>query len=132
MSEPSQASNPCALIGIVKNPDGTITRDPTRFPCVPAAPDPSPQVISKDIIVSDSTWMRLYLPTTALRLPKQKLSPVVYYHGGGFITGSVDFKLYDDFCSRMARELNVVVASPSYRLAPEHSSRRRTTTERTL
>ncbi|CAN6859398.1 unnamed protein product, partial [Brassica oleracea] len=74
MSEPSQASDPCALIGIVKNPDGTITRDPTRFPCVPAAPDPSPQVMSKDIIVSDSTWMRLYLPTTAQRLPKQKLS----------------------------------------------------------
>uniref|UniRef100_A0A0D3AYB4 Alpha/beta hydrolase fold-3 domain-containing protein n=2 Tax=Brassica oleracea var. oleracea TaxID=109376 RepID=A0A0D3AYB4_BRAOL len=64
--------------------------------------------------------MRLYLPTTALRLPKQKFSLVVYYHGGGFITGSVDFKLYDDFCNLMARELNVVVASPSYRLAPEH------------
>ena len=45
---------------------------------------------------------------------------VVFYHGGGFIVCSVDFTLYDDFCNLMARELNVVVASPSYRLAPEH------------
>ncbi|CAF2145016.1 unnamed protein product, partial [Brassica napus] len=33
---------------------------------------------------------------------------------------TVDFKPFHDFCNRMARELNAVVASPSYRLAPEH------------
>ncbi|XP_009130306.2 probable carboxylesterase 120 [Brassica rapa] len=107
MSEPSP--DPCPLIGIVKNPNGSITRDSTRFPRVPATPVPSPQnpfVVTKDITVrhSNSTWMRLYVPTTAL----------------GFIVCSVDFTLYDDFCNLMARELNVVVASPSYRLAPEH------------
>ncbi|KAH0855505.1 hypothetical protein HID58_007941 [Brassica napus] len=88
MSEPSEASDPCALIGIVKNPDGTITREPTRFPCVPAEPDLSlSSHIQRHHRISDFT---------------------------------VDFKLYDDFCNLMARVLNVVVASPSYRLAPEH------------
>ncbi|KAH0855506.1 hypothetical protein HID58_007942 [Brassica napus] len=84
MSEPSP--DPCPLIGIVKNPNGSITRDSTRFPRVPATPVPSPQnpfVVTKDIT------RRLHT-------------------------------LYDDFCNLMARELNVVVASPSYRLAPEH------------
>ncbi|KAH0850678.1 hypothetical protein HID58_093577 [Brassica napus] len=77
---------------IVKNPNGSITRDSTRFPRVPATPVPSPQnpfVVTKDITVRHSN-------------------------------STVDFTLYDDFCNLMARELNVVVASPSYRLAPEH------------
>ncbi|CAN6859392.1 unnamed protein product [Brassica oleracea] len=38
MSEPSP--DPCALIGIVKNPNGSITRESTRFPRVPATPVP--------------------------------------------------------------------------------------------
>lgn len=126
MSEPSPVSDPYAHMGIVKNPDGSLTRDPTRFPRVPATPDPSPvnTVVSKDITVnhSNSTWMRLYVPVTALNdsVSSKKLPLVVYYHGGGFVICSVDFKLFHDFCNRMARDLNAVVASPSYRLAPEH------------
>ncbi|KAL0792254.1 hypothetical protein Bca101_063631 [Brassica carinata] len=124
MSEPSPAFDPYAHIGIVKNPDGSITRDPTRFPYASAAPDPSPQnaVVSKDITVnhSNSTWMRLYVPTSKLNDSVSKLPLVVYYHGGGFVICSVDFKPFHDFCNLMARELNAVVASPSYRLAPEH------------
>ncbi|KAH0855535.1 hypothetical protein HID58_007927, partial [Brassica napus] len=71
---------------------------------------------------SNSTWMRLYVPVTALNdgVSSKKLPLVVYYHGGGFVICSVDFKPFHDFCNRMARELNAVVASPSYRLAPEH------------
>ncbi|CDY30705.1 BnaA02g33270D [Brassica napus] len=66
--------------------------------------------------------MRLYVPVTALNdgVSSKKLPLVVYYHGGGFVICSVDFKPFHDFCNRMARELNAVVASPSYRLAPEH------------
>ncbi|CAF1921498.1 unnamed protein product [Brassica napus] len=134
MSEPSPVSDPYAHIGIVKNPDGSITRDPTRFPYASATPDPSPvnTVVSKDITVShsNSTWMRLYVPVTALNdgVSSKKLPLVVYYHGGGFVICSVDFKPFHDFCNRMARELNAVVASPSYRLAPGTDSRRRTTT----
>ncbi|KAF8082036.1 hypothetical protein N665_0851s0008 [Sinapis alba] len=124
MSEPSPVSDPYAHMSIVKNPDGSITRDPNRFPRVPATLSPLNPVVSKDITVnhSNSTWMRLYVPTTALNddVSSKKLPLVVYYHGGGFVICSVDFKLFHDFCNLMARELNVVVASPSYRLAPEH------------
>ncbi|CAF2145022.1 unnamed protein product [Brassica napus] len=107
----------------INNPDGSITSVPTRFPYVPATPEPSPQnpVVSKDITVnrSKSTWMRLYVPTAALNGgSSEKLPLVVYYHGGGFATGSVDFYPHHDFCNLMARELNAVFASPSYRLAP--------------
>ncbi|CAH8364233.1 unnamed protein product [Eruca vesicaria subsp. sativa] len=123
MSEPSPVPDPYALMGIIKNQDGSITRDPTRFPRVPATPDPFPQVISKDVLVnpSNSTWMRLYVPTTALNdsVSSKKLPLVLYYHGGGFITCSFDLKLFHEFCNRLARECNVVVASASYRLAPE-------------
>ncbi|CAH8364238.1 unnamed protein product [Eruca vesicaria subsp. sativa] len=123
MSESSPDSDPYALIGIIKNPNGSITRDPTRIPSAPATPEPSPQnpVVSKDIIVSqtNSTWMRLYVPSTNLLRSSQKLTLLLYFHAGGFITCSVDFQLFHDFCNLMAHELNVVVASASYRLAPE-------------
>lgn len=126
MSEPSPISDPYAYLNIVKNPDGSITRDLTNFPCASATPDPSPlnPVVSKDIPVnvSKSTWLRLYVPTAVANdgVSSQKLPLVVYYHGGGFILGSVDFQLFHDFCSKMARDLNAIVVSPSYRLAPEH------------
>ncbi|CAN7024511.1 unnamed protein product [Brassica oleracea var. botrytis] len=126
MSEPTPISDPYAYLNIVKNPDGSITRDLTKFPCTPATPDPSPQtpVVSKDVSVnkSKSTWMRLYAPSSTLNdtVPSQKLPLIVYYHGGGFVLCSVDLQVFHGFCSDMARDLNAIVASPSYRLAPEH------------
>ncbi|CAN8251918.1 unnamed protein product [Cochlearia groenlandica] len=126
MSEPTPISDPYAYLNIVKNPDGSITRDLTNFPCVAATPDPSPlnPVLSKDLPVnkSKSTWTRLYIPTTKLNddVSSQKLPLVVYYHGGGFILCSVDLQFFHEFCSTMSRDLNAIVVSPSYRLAPEH------------
>ncbi|KAL1203858.1 putative carboxylesterase [Cardamine amara subsp. amara] len=42
MSKQSPISDPYAYLSIVKNPDGSITRDKSKFPCVAATPDPSP------------------------------------------------------------------------------------------
>ncbi|KAG7535159.1 Alpha/beta hydrolase fold-3 [Arabidopsis thaliana x Arabidopsis arenosa] len=127
MAEPTTPiSDPYAYLNIVKNPDGSITRDLTNFPCATATPDPSPEnpAVSKDLPVnhSKSTWLRLYLPSSAVTdsISSQKLPIVVYYHGGGFILCSVDMQPFHDFCSEMARDLNAIVVSPSYRLAPEH------------
>jgi acetyl esterase/lipase len=39
-------------------------------------------------------------------------------HGGGFVLGSIDME--HAFATRIARELGAVVATPEYRLAPEH------------
>ncbi|CAH8303918.1 unnamed protein product [Eruca vesicaria subsp. sativa] len=91
-----------------------------------SSPNPFPPqpVESKDIIVdhSKSTWMRLYVPTTALNggVASKKLPLVVYFHAGGFTTGSVDCPLFNASCILIALKINVVVASPSYRIAPQN------------
>ncbi|MGB8419228.1 alpha/beta hydrolase [Paraburkholderia sp.] len=43
---------------------------------------------------------------------------VVFFHGGGFVLGSVE--RYDDAARRLCRALDGVVVSVGYRLAPEH------------
>ena len=57
---------------------------------------------------------RLYVPTDAA-----PVSPLlVYFHGGGWIFGSVDD--FDGVCRRLAERSGVRVLSVDYRLAPEH------------
>ena len=43
---------------------------------------------------------------------------IVYYHGGGYATGSV--RVHRGLCSRLARAARARVLSVDYRLAPEH------------
>ena len=58
--------------------------------------------------------IRLYIPEGG-----EGLKPViVYFHGGGFCTGSVD--LVDPICRALANRTGYAVASVEYRLAPEH------------
>lgn len=58
---------------------------------------------------------RLYRPT-------QRPAPVpmvVFFHGGGFVFGSIDSH-YDGFCRALSGEAGAVVLSVDYRLAPDH------------
>src|SRR4029453_18117248 len=43
---------------------------------------------------------------------------VLHLHGGGMGVGSPQFEAFES--GRLARELDAVVVSPNYRLAPEH------------
>jgi acetyl esterase len=43
---------------------------------------------------------------------------LVYFHGGGFMVGSID--THDALCRRLAADAGCAVASVDYRLAPEH------------
>src|SRR6185312_492699 len=43
---------------------------------------------------------------------------VVFFHGGGFVFCGLDS--HDGFCREMAKNLDAVVVSVDYRLAPEH------------
>jgi acetyl esterase len=43
---------------------------------------------------------------------------LLWFHGGGFVLGDVDG--YDDVCRVLCAELDAVVVSVDYRLAPEH------------
>jgi acetyl esterase len=59
-------------------------------------------------------WARVYVPP-GVASP----SPgIVYFHGGGWVTGSV--ATHDGFCRRLAHETRCRVVSVEYRLAPEH------------
>ncbi|MBM3827912.1 MAG: alpha/beta hydrolase [Actinobacteria bacterium] len=56
---------------------------------------------------------RLYRPRSTTRL-----GLLVYYHGGGWVLGSID--THDDVCRKLARATGHAVLSVDYRLAPEH------------
>ncbi|QMT59877.1 alpha/beta hydrolase [Legionella sp. PC997] len=55
---------------------------------------------------------RIYHPA-----PQKKLSLIIYFHGGGHLSGSLD--THDALCRRIAVTCQVVVLSVGYRLAPE-------------
>ncbi|KTG07723.1 alpha/beta hydrolase [Haloprofundus marisrubri] len=56
---------------------------------------------------------RLYLPDTDEPVPT-----VVFFHGGGFVLGSIE--TLDWLCRHLTRESGCAVLSVGYRLAPEH------------
>ncbi|KAM7494569.1 hypothetical protein LguiB_029178 [Lonicera macranthoides] len=117
--------NPSINLGFVINSNGSITRL-NDIPSTPATPDPThpTPVLTKDIPLnqSNATWLRMFLPreAPANSFPKTKLPLIVYYHGGGFIVGSVGSPIIHAFCEIMAVELPAIVVSVEYRLAPEH------------
>ncbi|WP_126661751.1 alpha/beta hydrolase [Haloterrigena salifodinae] len=57
--------------------------------------------------------IRVYQPAGETPRPT-----ICYFHGGGFVVGSVDE--HDDTCRKLAAETGYTVASVEYRLAPEH------------
>ena len=63
---------------------------------------------------ASDVMVRLYRPAS---LPAN--APALYWiHGGGMVAG--DVQMNDPYCAGLAAELNVLVASVEYRLAPEH------------
>jgi len=57
---------------------------------------------------------RVYRPAGS----RARLPVVVYFHGGGFVMGTLD--THDPYCRGLATEAGVMVVSVNYRLAPEH------------
>jgi acetyl esterase len=57
--------------------------------------------------------IRVYWPETGIKLPA-----LVYYHGGGWVFGSLDG--VDRSCRALANASGCVLVSVDYRLAPEH------------
>ena len=56
---------------------------------------------------------RIYRPADRSDLPL-----IMFFHGGGFVTRTIDF--YDRVCRRIAATNGALVVSVDYRLAPEH------------
>jgi acetyl esterase len=82
-----------------------------------AASLPPPVVDHEDREIPSPTGplgVRLYVPH-GVASP----SPgILYFHGGGWVTGSVS--THDGLCRRLAHEARCRVVSVEYRLAPEH------------
>ncbi|KAK2653713.1 hypothetical protein Ddye_013569 [Dipteronia dyeriana] len=124
--------NPYEYLQIIPNPDGSIIRK-NSLPIRPATPDHDPAnnipVLTKDIIINQSNniWVRIFLPhhdhqplDQSSSNNNHKLPLIVYYHGGGFIEFGPDMIAFHIVCSNMAIELQTVIVSVNYRLAPEH------------
>lgn len=60
---------------------------------------------------------RIYWPAKAVHAA-QPLPVMVYYHGGGFVVGSVD--IFDPLTRSLANATGAIVISVDYRLAPRH------------
>jgi acetyl esterase len=61
----------------------------------------------------DSIRIRMYRPVSATVLPV-----VVFFHGGGWVMGSIE--THDVYCRQLAHASGWSVVSVDYRLAPEH------------
>jgi len=68
--------------------------------------------VSEHQVNSDVT-VRVYAPNGEGPFPV-----VVYYHGGGWVSGDLD--MHDSTCRRIANRASTVVVNVDYRLAPEH------------
>ncbi|KAL0393119.1 UNVERIFIED_CONTAM: 2-hydroxyisoflavanone dehydratase [Sesamum radiatum] len=79
---------------------------------------PSPDVYSKDTIISPNVSARLFLPK--LSHHAQKLPVLVYYHGGGFCLESAFSSQYHRYMNILSAKAGALVVSVEYRLAPEH------------
>jgi acetyl esterase len=78
--------------------------EPEALGCVEDAQVPGP---------AGSIPLRIYRPDAASPLPL-----VLYAHGGGWVTGSLDS--HDRLCRILARSLHAVLVAVGYRCAPEH------------
>ncbi len=62
--------------------------------------------------------LRIYRPAGATFDTAGKLPGIVFYHGGGWVVGSIES--HDGLCRMFANRAGSVVVSVDYRLAPEH------------
>ena len=78
------------------------------------APESVASIADTQIVDGETTIpVRTYRPES-----QQPLPLVLFAHGGGWVTGSLDS--HDKFCRILASRLPAVVVSVDYRCAPEH------------
>lgn len=81
------------------------------FPRVPASDEPVEGVSTRDVVVGaeSNIWSRLFIPIQAQKdVQHGRTFPVVvFFHGGGFVALHPDTSYYDQFCRKIAREIEV-------------------------
>lgn len=79
------------------------------------SPDPPPVPTVRDLAIQGP---ECDLPVRMYRPSRSPASTLVFYHGGGFVVGTLDS--VDGLCRRLCRRAPALVFSMDYRLAPEH------------
>ncbi|XP_042336353.1 arylacetamide deacetylase-like 4 [Sceloporus undulatus] len=87
-----------------------------RFAMDLRKPKMHPSLSAKDLYF-DGVPVRVYQPKAPSATSRKGL---VFIHGGAGMAGSID--LYQDICSKLAKDTDSVVVSVRYRLAPEYLS----------
>src|SRR4051794_12615473 len=77
-----------------------------------ARPVECPEMLRVEDIELDGPRVRVLVPCEPVR------GAIVYYHGGGWVTGGID--QYDALARRLADRTGCAVVLVGYRLAPEH------------
>ncbi|CAN1251708.1 Probable carboxylesterase 15 [Linum perenne] len=101
--------------------DGSTWRSSKPIFNVPVNAPPS--ITTKDTTFDhrNNLKLRIYKPSSDHHLHPRNLLPIiVHFHGGGFCLGSIDEPFSQNCCFRLASQLQAVVISPAYRLAPEN------------
>lgn len=52
------------------------------------------------------------------KLPTKHATALIYYHGGGYVSGSLES--HRNLCRQLAHDVNCAIVAVDYRLAPEH------------
>jgi len=90
-----------------------------RAKCFATQPAPPEAALVRDLQAygpHGAIPLRLYRPRRAE--PAARLSVLVYFHGGGWVTGDLD--THDVLCREFANAADIAVIAVDYRLAPEH------------
>jgi len=98
-----------------KNGDVAVERRQLELDAKLLAPVAPPMAHVRDLVAA-AVPIRLYVPRS--RASHDRSPALVYYHGGGFVLGSLDS--HDAVCRALAFLADVKVVAVDYRLAPEH------------
>lgn len=92
-------------------------RQDVHAPSETGAPDPRVGMVKMNAPGKGGEIpLRVYTPVA---LAGEKNIPIlVFFHGGGFVVGTMDE--FDPFCTFLASGASCIVVSVEYRLAPEH------------
>lgn len=116
-----KAASVAQLVGLVRDPNQPPSVAESRVQMagfVARFDRPEPQVQRRDVTLPGAAGerpARIYRPLDAAEGP---LPTLLYFHGGGWVQGSLD--THGALCAKLARRAGIQVISYSYRLAPEH------------
>jgi acetyl esterase len=100
-------------LGIVQSGDVEQSRRDMEEDKHAVAPVPPPMPSERDVLIGPLR-ARVYRPRTA----RANAGMLVFFHGGGFVCGSIDS--HEEAVKMLAHESGVIVCSVDYRLGPEH------------